>query len=378
MREQRQMLYTRQALSEEIRELLVQRSRLSDELDALHVARVQYAVDDDGEAEAAYNRRFFTRVLEREAHRCSREVGARFSMLHLSTDLSPPKWFADFIIKTIRLSDLAVKVSPTSWWIYLCGAGGLGRRMFLARFARNLKAAQEYHLTDLSIRVGGATYPVDGDVIADLIEKAEDRQTELNVHGDLSLLSVEAPRRPLSSRVELLPPDGFVESEETQADPNRVLDAIKAALAGGQAGELVVRSSSVVGRVYLYAGKIAWAHCSARDMSLAEYLVSVRGVDPEEIKFAYEHCRQTGANFAETLIEFGTFERDEMRAVLGQHLRAHLQTVLTLPDPELLFLPQNRVYNSELLFPLSSLINQASLTRDDIVSALQVKQMQKG
>lgn len=376
-RENRELLRTRQALSQEIEDLLHKKAALSDEIDALLTARSGSELAEAIETLADYNRRFFIRVLEREIHRCSREIGARFSTLHLSTDRPPPPWFGEFLGKTVRLSDVATKVSPTTWWIYLSGAGGLGRRLFLARFARNLQVAQAHHELDLTIFIGGATYPVDGDEADHLIEGAARRKRELHVHGDLSLLNLEAPQRPPSKRVELMPPEGVVDTGDPQADPNRVLDAIQAAVAGGQAGELVVRSANTVGRVYIYAGKVAWAHCTARDVSLAEYLVGVGGVDPEEIKLAYDHCRQTGDNFAETLIEFGTFERDEMRSVLCQHLRAHLEAVLTLPEPELLFLPQNRVYNSDLLFPLSTLISHRPRSRDDIIHALRFKQVEE-
>lgn len=375
-RERQELLRTRRALSQEIDDLLRQKAALSAEVDALLVERSTSEIKDALDNLSESNRRFFLRVIEREIHRCARETGARFSVVELESEAVPPTWFSEFLTRAVRLSDLAVRAGPRTWLLFLSGAGSLGRRLFVSRFARLLRGASAHHQQTVGVRMGGATYPADGDTGDDLVSQATDRLAQLLVEEDLTPTELDPARRPRSSMpVQLLPPDGVIDTGPAEADPSRVIEAIQAAATTAQGGELVVRSEEVVGRVYIWKGKIAWAHCTSRDVSLAEYLVEVGGADRDEVKFAFEHCRQTGANFAETLIEFGTFERREMRQVLCSHLRAHLDAILQLPAPELLFLPQSRVYGSDLLFPLSALLaNRERPAKRKIIDRLRDEQ----
>ena len=366
-----ELVRTHDALNEEVRSLMRTRSTLVDEISALR-GNVQEAARQGQTFDrfAEGNRRFFERVLEREVARTAREANGRFSMSCLRVQQGLPDWFPGFLVQFTRASDFYVRSGAREFLLFLHGAGGLGRRVFASRLSQSLEIARRHHRTDVEIFVGSATYPSDAIEPRLLISTARERLGPVDPET--------LPRPPVPGELEpifqLLPPQGKVFDRPDHR--SRVRRSLEEAAANGASGEVVVRSKEVVGRVYMCHGKVAWAHCSSRAISLTEYLVRSCGADPEEVRFAYEYCKKSGGNFAETLIEFGTFDRFTMRQVLQRHLRAHMEAVMQLPAPEVLFLPQNRRYHSDLLFDLEGLMPRAgdAQPRQHIVEKLARRQ----
>jgi hypothetical protein len=365
-REQQELVRTKAALVEELRALSRTRSTILDEIDVLRGEAQRLVREGTGfERFTRSNRRHFERALEREVHRTARDVNGRFSTVILSVQGRMPAWFISFLTQTMRASDLCVRADANELWVFLHAAGGLGRRVFLSRLAQGLDVAGRHHKAQLEVDVGASTFPADGDTPRALMDRARDRMLTLSARP------LPAPAPGPTAGFELMPPAGLPLDEPRAARP-RVLQSLEDAARDGGSGEVVVRAEDVVGRVYICRGQIAWAHCSNKAMPLTEFLIHACGADPEEVQFAYEYCKKSGGNFAETLIEFGTFTRHGMREALRRHLRAHLRAVLRLPTPEVLFLPQNRKYHSDLLFPLEELAaeDEQEERRNAIVSAL--------
>ncbi len=366
------------SVNADIEELRRERTLLRNEVDTLR-AETEYLLALHGrEAIAGFNRRSFERALEREVSRASREADARFSIIRVNLG-EVPGWFPGFILQLVRICDICARTDRHEFTVFLHGAGGLGRRLFLRRFGKALDAAEGHHQNGarLAIEAGGATYPSDAETPKELLDAAAENRKALPREN-------ENPRRQSrrargrgeapSDRVLSVPPNGVsARPAPRRPDPREVLTALEEAAAQHASGEVVVRSQDVVGRVYLHRGRVAWAHCTSRNMSLAEFLISEWGADEDDIRFAFTHCRQSGGNFAETLIEFGMLERTEMRRVLECHIRAHLEAVRELPNPDVLFLPQSRVYNSDLLFDLDEVIDSDRPAAELIIEALRRK-----
>lgn len=369
-----------QAIGADIDALRREKTLLLNEVDTLR-AETEYLLALHGrEAIAGFNRRSFERALDREVARASREADARFSIVRLTLG-EVPGWFPGFILQLVRICDICARTDRHEFALFLHGAGGLGRRLFLRRFSKALEAAEGHHQNGARVRVeaGGATYPTDAETPKELFDAAADDRRLLPREADKNRRPAPSRRSPrrTQSRTDLVlsvPPNGVpARPAPRRPDPREVLSAIEDACDQQASGEVVVRSQEVVGRVYIHRGRLAWAHCTSRNMSLAEFLITEWGADADDVRFAFTHCRQSGGNFAETLIEFGMLERDEMRSVLECHIRAHLEAVRELPQPDVLFLPQSRVYNSDLLFDLDEVVSDERPASEVIIEALRKK-----
>ncbi len=374
IRERIELSRTKRALAHEIEDLIRQKAALGAQLQILRGQIEQSGLDDEDPAVAERNQRFFEAFVDREVYRVSREENGRFSTLVVDVRDRVPDWFGGFLASTVRVSDLSVRQGQHRFWIFLHGAGSLGRRLFIQRLAANFAVAVQHHAKHPDVAWGGASFPRDGTDAGSLLTQAVDRRERLPIDGEINAFAQVSPRASrFGERVAVLqPPVGAVVDDEDRSDPRRIIRALHEATLSGQSGELIVRSGRAVGRVYVYRSKIAWAHCSMRRTSLADYLVQSCGADADEVRFAFNQCRKNGGNFAETLIEYGTFTRPDMRRVLLAHLRRHLELLLRLDHPEILFLPQSRVYQSDLLFPLSTLLSAAP-ARAQLISALRAK-----
>ena len=255
-------------LRSDIESLRREKTLLLNEVDTL-LAETEYLLSLHGrEAVAGFNRRSFERAVDREVARASREADARFSIVRFQLG-EVPGWFPGFVLQLVRVCDICARTDRHEFAIFLHGAGGLGRRLFLRRFCKALEAAEGHHQNGARLHVdaGVATYPTDADTAKELLDAATADRKPL-------LRDDEQPRRQPSRRapartptrtdlVLSVPPSGVTaRPAPRRPDPREVLHALEEACAQMASGEVVVRSQEVVGRIYIHRGRVAWAHCT--------------------------------------------------------------------------------------------------------------------
>lgn len=137
-----------------------------------------------------------------------------------------------------------------------------------------------------------------------------------------------------------------------QPSSSLVLRALRAARNEGS-GELVVRDGDVTAHVYFHEGAVAWAHLSDDRNTLFELLSTESGLDAESARAIIEECRQTGARLSDTLVRWGFTDRASLRNSLQLWITKKLAAIISLPQPQTLFLPTRRRYAEDMLFELN-------------------------
>lgn len=325
---------------------MLERELLLAEVEALR-GEVEYLLALAGKeplADHIARRRFLTR-LEDEVARAARVESARFTVVAIDVDGGAPKTLLPHIRKVVRKGDLFVRASRSMFLVLLHDSGPLGRKRFEDRLMKALSLHESQTTTTLSVRVRAALYPRDGATAVELIKATQMAQGFTSSVPPVDPHKAEGARRWKRG-------DGAGTAEK----------AIRECLAKEVEGEVVVRGKDGIGRVYVARGNVAWAHCSSSSSpgarSLTEAIVRAQGASLKDVRDAFARCRATGQNIAEHLIDGGVVSRETMRAILGRHIQAHLIGVLTLDEPEVLFLPQSRSYGSDLLFSAGELFGE--------------------
>ncbi|QAT88493.1 hypothetical protein EJ065_6968 [Corallococcus coralloides] len=141
------------------------------------------------------------------------------------------------------------------------------------------------------------------------------------------------------------------------SQPRQVVRAVlNEALESKLGGEVVVKSTTVSGRIFVVERKVAWTVLTgpgARSFSTA--LIDAKLVSREDVEQVMAECRKSGGNFCETLVAWGLVPRDTLRDLLCHHVTAQLETLFGLTEAQALFVPQPRSYASQLTFDLAEL-----------------------
>ncbi|AFE07466.1 hypothetical protein COCOR_07324 [Corallococcus coralloides DSM 2259] len=141
------------------------------------------------------------------------------------------------------------------------------------------------------------------------------------------------------------------------SQPRQVVRAVlNEALESKLGGEVVVKSTTVSGRIFVVERKVAWTVLTgpgARSFSTA--LIDAKLVSREDVEQVMAECRKSGGNFCETLVAWGLVPRDTLRDLLCHHVTAQLETLFGLTEAQALFVPQPRSYSSQLTFDLAEL-----------------------
>ncbi|WP_242595355.1 hypothetical protein [Corallococcus exiguus] len=146
--------------------------------------------------------------------------------------------------------------------------------------------------------------------------------------------------------------------------PRQVVRAVlNEALESKLGGEVVVKSTTVSGRIFVVERKVAWTVLTgpgARSFSTA--LIDAKLVSREDVEQVMAECRKSGGNFCETLVAWGLVPRDTLRDLLCRHVGAQLETLFGLTEAQALFVPQPRSYSSQLTFELTELLPDTTQT----------------
>jgi hypothetical protein len=145
------------------------------------------------------------------------------------------------------------------------------------------------------------------------------------------------------------------------SQPRQVVRAVlNEALDSKLGGEVVVKSATVSGRIFVVERKVAWTVLTgpgARSFSTA--LIDAKLVSRDDVEQVMAECRKGGGNFCETLVAWGLVSRDTLRDLLCRHLGTQLEALLMLTEAQALFVPQPRSYASQLTFQLDELLSDA-------------------
>ncbi|WP_342381816.1 hypothetical protein NVS55_19675 [Myxococcus stipitatus] len=121
-------------------------------------------------------------------------------------------------------------------------------------------------------------------------------------------------------------------------------------------GEVVVKSATVSGRIFVVDRKIAWAVLNGPGVqNFSSLLIQNEWVSRDDVEQVMAECRKSGGNFCEVLVAWGLVPRDTLRELLRGHMAGHLRALLAVPDAQALFVPQPRTYSSQLTFSLEEL-----------------------
>lgn len=143
----------------------------------------------------------------------------------------------------------------------------------------------------------------------------------------------------------------------------KILRAFHEATQGARGGEVVVRSGENTSRVFFVGGRIAWVTASSVKRTFTDYLIANSKLEREEVQEVFDECRRSGANFGETIIEWGLLSEPELRRLLLEHLTDCLLEVFCWDPVESMFVPEERTYKGSLTFELEELL-QNVLERD--------------
>ena len=128
-------------------------------------------------------------------------------------------------------------------------------------------------------------------------------------------------------------------------------------------GECIVCHGPESGRIFVVAGRIAWATATTARETLVTRLAAETTLTLEDLRTAFEECKRTQRNFGETLVEWGLIDRTTLRQVLLDHVAYCFAQMAAWPTSDVMFVPERRKYEGGLLFGLGEFLD-AALTFD--------------
>lgn len=135
----------------------------------------------------------------------------------------------------------------------------------------------------------------------------------------------------------------------------RVLRVLCEAATAGN-GEIVVRDGDRIGRILLHEGRVAWAHLSS-EPDFVQHLGS-EGViiSRNDMREIVEDARANDGDFTGTLVARGLVKKEQIREYVQSWIAGKLSAMLTLPRPEVMFLPTRRRNRGSVTFALDDVL----------------------
>ncbi len=139
-----------------------------------------------------------------------------------------------------------------------------------------------------------------------------------------------------------------------------LLIALKGAASTREGGEFLVRHGKETGRIYFHQGKVAWVAASNVQQTFSSYLVDNTALSSQELEEVFDECKRSGANFGETIVQWGLLDKEILRRLLLHHISICLMGVLSWSNTETLFMPDDRTYKGSLTFELAEVVKAAA------------------
>lgn len=136
-----------------------------------------------------------------------------------------------------------------------------------------------------------------------------------------------------------------------------LLHCLDEAIESAQEGEVIVKCDDHSGRIYTTKKSIAWVIVSTRKYTLSTRLVDQGLLDPDDLREVLQECDRSGANFGETIIDWGLLHQDILRRELRLYIAEAVLEILTWPSLQTMFVPSSRpTYRGTLLFSLDEVL----------------------
>lgn len=135
----------------------------------------------------------------------------------------------------------------------------------------------------------------------------------------------------------------------------RVLRVLCEAATAGN-GEIVVRDGERIGRILLHEGRIAWAQLSSEPdfvQHLGSEGVIISRSDMREI---IQDARSNDGDLTGTLVARGLVKQEQIREYVQSWIASKLSAMLSLPRPEVMFLPTRRRNRGSITFALDDVL----------------------
>jgi len=121
------------------------------------------------------------------------------------------------------------------------------------------------------------------------------------------------------------------------------------------AGDVVVRSGAVIGRIAFQGGKVTWASVSDRPDSPAAMLAGDPALNADELAAAVEESKTIGVPLTELIIEWGLLSEDKLRSLIRSWICRQIAAISLLDAPVVIFSPVARNDTTPFLFDYESL-----------------------
>ena len=164
--------------------LLARIAHMQEELDELRCFRDMAYRDP---LTGLRNRRYLELRFAEELHRVKRKPNGHCSVVmidlddlkvindelgHAEGDRSL-KWIGNFLTAELRQQDVCCRIGGDEFVLVLPDTDTLGRRLVVDRIWDNLRKANVGRITPLRLSMGGATWPMDGQLSDELFNKAD-------------------------------------------------------------------------------------------------------------------------------------------------------------------------------------------------------------
>ncbi len=121
------------------------------------------------------------------------------------------------------------------------------------------------------------------------------------------------------------------------------------------AGDVVVRSGAVVGRIIFRGGKVLWAALSDRPSTPAVMLANHAHLDSDELQAAEAESKSKGLPLTKIVLQWDLIPEDELRALTRSWICRQLAAISHLESPTVIFNPIASYESADLLFDYDEL-----------------------
>lgn len=125
-----------------------------------------------------------------------------------------------------------------------------------------------------------------------------------------------------------------------RSSKSQVAGVLRLALDHTDGGEVIIRASDDVARVFVVSGSVAWVQDPRDKRGFLETLHEVApSLSREEFIAVLEESRQTKKHFGTILIEWGLMSREAFETGMARAIKARLDRVLAWPEAAAFFAP---------------------------------------
>lgn len=139
--------------------------------------------------------------------------------------------------------------------------------------------------------------------------------------------------------------------------------------ARSEGGVVIVRAGRTVGRVFLAAGRVAWAHTSARSISVNDLVDADAPLPRDEREAIVVEAARRKTSFVDVIIDTKLASEEGVHGRLRALLRHLLREIASLPGATALFVPETWAFDPRRSFAIDE-VYDGGRTADEAVNVL--------